>query len=282
MSQNSIWQVTAAGILTTIVATAAPKIANVWEYKAIKDTGANIKSPDEVPLAKKQKEISDRNFDCIGFPQRYVDAGNMKYTALLCPDTGDILVQYKLIGQGAKGHSHWIEANERRSLNKDISLFSAPANASTGSTGSSFTRLSPSSNESLLSYQDFKTIFQKVVSQGNIVRITQKADGTCSRQMINSYSGDFTSVATGQCSFGYCTLLPKSNLLGKIVNDRCIIGRTGQNIRDLTWSSGKVMKVVLNPASVDGKPGRLIEKNSKGGTISVDSGNIGWCWDCKA
>jgi hypothetical protein len=206
----------------------------------------------------------------------------MKYTALLCPDTGDILVQYKLIGQGAKGHQHWIEANERRSLNKDISLFSAPANASTGSSGSSFTRLSPSSNESLLSYQDFKTIFQKVVSQGNIVRITQKGDGTCSRQLINSYSGDFTSVAIGQCSFGYCTLLPKGHSLTKIVNDRCIIGRAGQNIRDLTWSSGKVMKVVLSPASVDGKLGRLIEQNPKGGTIKVDSGNIGWCWDCKA
>lgn len=280
MPEINTWQVALIGLATTCVAAVGPSIAKVIEYKAIKDTGANLRSPDDVPFAKQQTEIWQRNIDCIGLPQRWFDAGNIKFTAIFCPDTGDILVQYKL-SNGGKQHVHWIEEDARRSQKQATSFLLAPALAST-----SYSQAKPfcpivSDNAVTLISQEFKSIFQKVISQGIIIRITQKTDGQCSRQTINSYSGQLKSEPIGQCSFGYCTLLPTDNSSKRIINDRCIIGRSGSSKRDLTWSSGQAMRVNLNPPSVDGKLGRLIQPHATGGTIKISSGNVGWCWDCK-
>lgn len=277
MPDDKSLTIAAIGVVSTLVAAIAPSIGKVIEYKTINDKGGGLKTPEEVPFAKQQAEIWERNIDCIGSNQRWFDSGQLKLSAAFCPDTGDILVQYKLAPTG-KQHIHWIEQDDRHPDGKSISLLSAPAYAL------AVASLPESRGEPIpkrLVAQEFRSIYQKQASEGKIVRIVQKDDGLCSRQMINSYSGQLNSETIGRCAPGYCTFLPSSSSERKIVNDKCIVGKLGSGQIDLTWSTGRVMKISFKPALIDGKPGRIIQPHSKGATIKSATGNVGWCWDCK-
>jgi hypothetical protein len=277
MPDDKSLTIAAIGVVSTLVAAIAPSIGKVIEYKTINDKGGGLKSPEEVPFAKQQAEIWERNIDCIGSNQRWFDSGQLKLSAAFCPDTGDILVQYKLAPTG-KQHVHWIEQDDRNSDSKTIGLLSAPAYALAVE---SLTQLRGEVNSGRLVAQEFRSIYQKKSSEGKIVRIVRKDNGQCSRQTINSYSGQLNSEPIGRCAPGYCTFLPSSGLDRKIVNDKCIVGKLGSSQVDLTWSTGRVMRISLRPALIDGKPGRIIQPHSKGATIKSDRGNVGWCWDCK-
>ncbi len=265
------------GVVSTLVAAIAPSIGKVIEYKSINDKGGGLKSPDEVPFAKQQAEIWERNIDCIGSSQRWFEAGQLKLSAAFCPDTGDILVQYKLAPTG-KQHVHWIEQEDRLPDGHSIGLLASPAYALAAD---ALHRSQVVGGMGRLVAQEFRSIYQKQAAEGKIIRIIQKAGGECSRQTINSYSGQLSSEPIGKCAPGYCTFLPSSGSGEKIVNDKCIVGKSGTNQIDLTWSSGRVMKGSLKPAVIDGKPGRIIQQHPKGATIKFSGGNVGWCWDCK-
>jgi hypothetical protein len=269
--------IAAIGVVSTLVAAIAPSIGKVIEYKTINDKGANLKSPEEVPFAKQQADIWQRNIDCTGVNQRWLDAGQLKFSAVFCPDTGDILVQYKLNPTG-KQYVHWIAEDDRQGNSKIIGFLSSPAHASLVSDPKQKTAFMGPAH---LIAQEFRSIYQKQASEGKIVRIVQKTNGQCTRQTINSYSGQVSSESIGKCTPGYCTFLASSKSERTIVNDKCIVGKVGSSRIDLTWSSGQAMKITLNPASIDGAPGRIIQPHSRGATIKSKRGNVGWCWDCK-
>jgi hypothetical protein len=277
MAEDKSLTIAAIGVVSTLVAAIAPSIGKVIEYKSINDKGGDLKSPEEVPFAKQQAEIWERNIDCIGSSQRWFEAGQLKLSAAFCPDTGDILVQYKLAPTG-KQHVHWIEQEDRLPDNRSVGLLTSPAYALGVDT---LIRSQVGRNTKSLVAQEFRSIYQKQVQEGRIVRIVQKAGGECSRQMINSYSGKLSSEPIGRCLPGYCTFLPSSSSEKKIVNDKCVVAKPSANQIDLTWSTGRVMKVSLKPALVDGQPGRIIQPHSRGATIRFSRGNVGWCWDCK-
>lgn len=277
MPDDKSLTIAAIGVVSTLVAAIAPSIGKVIEYRTINDKGANLKSPEEVPFAKHQAEIWQRNLECTGVNQRWLDAGQLRLSAVFCPDTGDILVQYKLNSAG-KQHAHWIGQDDRQGNSKIIGFLSSPAYASIVPEAEQKNGLA---RPAYLTAQEFRSIYQKQASEGRIVRIVQKSNQQCTRQTINIYSGQVSTESIGKCTLGYCTFFPASRSEKDIVNDKCVVGKVGPNRIDLTWSSGQAMKISLNPASIDGTPGRIIQPHSRGATIKSKRGNVGWCWDCK-
>lgn len=280
MLQNETVTVGLLGIAATFAAAFAPKLASVYEMNKINESRpGTIARPEDVPAALHQKELRIRNLDCIGSSQRWFDAGQMSLSGVFCPDTGDILVQYRLSPTGKK-YDLWIEDDDRRAGSNAIGLLlSSPAKAA------SIAFLSRGESRDVLiagsGSQEFRSIYQVQASNIEVIRIVQKTSGECIRQSINSYSGQVVGRTIGPCSIGFCTLFPSVGPDKQIVNDRCVIGRPSSNRVDLTWSTGKVTNVTLSPPSVDGRPGRLIQPHATGGTVKTSRGTIGWCWKCK-
>lgn len=79
---------------------------------------------------------------------------------------------------------------------------------------------------------------------------------------------------------GYCTFLPTAGFGAKIVNDRCQIKKINNNAYQLIWSNGRAMSITLNPASIDGKRGQLIQKAATSATVKTNAGRVGFCWNC--
>ncbi len=269
-------------MVSTFLAAIAPSIGKVIEYKSINDNGGGLKSPDDVPFAKQQAQIWQRNLDCTGLNQRWFDAGQLRFSAVFCPDTGDIMVQYKFNPNG-KQYVHWIEHNDRRSDDQAMHLLIPPARASLVASAG---RRPPTAEPAALLAQEFRSIFQAKGSAATIVRIVQKADGQCTRQIINSYTGQLRPEPIGRCTPGLCTFLPEGSARStgygsvsparRIVDDNCIVGRPGSNRIDLTWSTGQVMKVSLNPAAVDGQSARVLQSNPGGALVKTRRGTVGW------
>jgi hypothetical protein len=269
------------GVIGSIIGVFAPVLAKVIELKMLNNDGAKIASLEDLPRAKLQHELWQRNMSCLGQPQTWLEADQLKLAAIVCPNTGDILVQYSLDKNKKQLFAHWIPKEEQPSQTALIPNPFPPAYAEPTIHLARKHDKNQDSPTQLLVSQEFKAIFQRQTSPTRVVRITQKNGGGCNRELINSYSGQVTREAIGQCSLGYCTLLPSGQSERSIINDRCAIGRNGANQIDLTWSNGLIMKIQLRPATLDGKPARLIHAEPAGATIKSTRGNVGFCWDCK-
>lgn len=275
----------AGTVIGTLTAAYAPKFATQYELDQFRrnNPGINASSQEAISQLKNQKDIRIRNLACIGEKQRWFNAGQMSLSGVFCPDTGDIRVQYRL-SQAGKEYEHWIENEDRQADSSTANLFLlSPANASL----LHLTRTQGIMSTDLISSSDkpgFRAIFQRQASDNQTVRVIQQAGNQCSRQLINSYTGEVTGRPIGACSeryhLGYCSILPAPGRGNKVINDKCLVGKTGSNQIVLVLSPGRIIRISLTPVTVDGMPGRLIQKGSNFGTIKTTQGNLGWCWHC--
>ena len=101
-----------------------------------------------------------------------------------------------------------------------------------------------------------------------------------SRSSRNSSPQRSRSQSTSSLYQGYCTFLPAAGFGRKTVNDRCQIKKINNNAYQLIWSNGRAMSITLNPASIDGKRGQLIQKSATAATVKTNVGRVGFCWNC--
>jgi hypothetical protein len=275
---HSALPIAVVGLIGSMGGLFAPTIVEIMKIKYLNSTqNANITSRQDAPQAIERNAMWVRNPDCLG-PSAWVINKTLRIGATLCPGTGDILVMYTKDPSKQDMASLWIPNKDIPTNSASQLFFDVPAIA-----GEYTKETHGMVNLSLSVAQatGSTAIFQTRIPPSSIVRIVRNENGTCSRDVINSYSGQLRRERIGLCGIGYCSLLPSGRSERKIINDKCIIGRTAIGLYDLTWSSGTFMKIRLKPATIDGVSSRLVESSSNSVTMKGPNGNVGFCWNCK-